>query len=554
MGDIKITLKDVGKNIVVDDSISFYEIMRKYEIEKENPIILCKYNEEYYELSQCPECHGVLEYITNSNDLARRAYVRTLQFVLVKAVKNLYKSSQLDIEHSLSKGLYCEIHGIEGELSKEDIERIEKHMEYIIQKDIKIEKLKVTREEAIDIFTKQNMMDKVMLLESISKEIVTLYKLEGLYDYFYGHMAYSTGDVSLFEIRKYSQGFILRFPTVDEPYKVPEFVEHRKLAKIFRESEAWADILGIPHVGALNKIIDDNEMKRLILISEAFHEKKLAHIADMIHEKDSVKLVLIAGPSSSGKTTFTKRLGIQLQVNGLKPVQISMDDFFVDREFTPKDDNGNYDFESIDALDIDLFNRSIKSILDGIETEIPTFNFKTGKKEWLGHKIKLPKNGILMIEGIHGLNERMTSTIPRDQKFKIYISCLTHLNIDNHNRIHTTDVRMMRRMVRDSLSRGYSAEDTMAMWPSVRRGEKKNIYVFEDESDVMFNSTLVYELCVLKKYALEELKKVNKDSEYYNDAKRLISFLNFFREIDRELVPDNSILKEFIGGSCFYNY
>lgn len=554
MGKIKVLLKELDREEIIEEGLSFYGIMKKFNINKDKAVTLCKFNNEYHELLEVPNEDGRLEFISNDNDIARDAYVRTLQFILVKAVHDVFNNCELDIEHSLSKGIYCEIKGKSDKLTAKDFENIESKMRSIINEDALIEKVEVTREDAIEIFKQYNMNDKVMLLQSMSSDTVELYKLQGRYDYFYGRMAYSTGAVNLFEIKPYNDGFILRFPTLDNPFEIPTFVEHRKLAKIFHESEAWADILGVPHVGALNKIVDDNYIKKIILINEAFHEKKLANIADMIYNRKSVKLVLISGPSSAGKTTFTKRLAVQLQVNGLKPVQISMDDFFVDRVDTPLDEDGNYDFESIEALDIELFNTTIKSILEGKETEIPTFNFKKGKKEWLGKTIMLPENGLILIEGIHGLNEKMTASIDKSQKFKIYINCLTQLNIDNHNRIHTTDVRMLRRMVRDSLTRGYSAEDTMSMWPSVRRGEKKNIYVFEDESDVMFNSTLVYELCILKKYALEELDKIEKNSPYYNEAARLKIFLKLFREIDTALVPDNSLLKEFIGGSCFYDY
>lgn len=553
MRELKIFLRDLKKEVILSDELDFYDIIKKFNIEKEYPIILCRFNGQVFELTSCPDENGELEVITNEEDVARRAYIRTLQFVLVKASYNIFEKCEVDIEHSLSKGLYCEINK-ETPLTHDELKRIEEEMKRIIAEDLPIKKEEFTRNEAIKIFHEYGMNDKVMLLDSLDREKVKLYNLEGRYDYFYGTMAYSTGAVKVFELVPYNGGFILRYPTISEPNKIPEFVEHKKLANIFHETEVWGDILGVPHVGSLNKIIDENRIKKLILVNEALHEKKLAYIADMIYEKKTAKLVLIAGPSSSGKTTFTKRLSVQLEVNGFKPVQISMDDFFVEREFTPRDENGEYDFESINALDIDLFNRTIKSILEGEEVEIPTFNFKLGKKEWLGNKVKLPENGIILIEGIHGLNEKLTSSISKDEKFKIYISCLTQLNIDNHNRIPTTDVRMIRRIVRDSLTRGYSAEATLSMWPSVRRGEKKNIFVFEDESDVMFNSNLVYELGILKRFALKELLRIEKDSPFYNEALRLISFLNFFKEIDVELMPENSLLREFIGGSCFYEY
>ncbi len=343
------------------------------------------------------------------------------------------------------------------------------------------------------------MKDKVRLLSHIPHEEVKLYELDGRYDYFYGPMAYSTGAIKNFDIMYYDPGFILRYPREKDPFNIPEFVEYKKLTKIFRETEEWAKILDVGDVGALNDKVVYGEIKDIIRVSEALHEKKIANIADMIYDKENIKMVLISGPSSSGKTTFANRLGIQLRVNALVPVPISLDNYFVNREDTPKDENGDYDFESIDALDINLFNENLKRILDGEEVQIPTFNFKKGKREYNGKKIKLPKNGILIVEGIHGLNPILTREISDKNKFKIYISALTQLNIDNHNRVSTTDVRIIRRLVRDYLSRGYGGEETLKMWPSIKRGEDRNIFVFQENADVMFNSTIVYELCILKK-------------------------------------------------------
>lgn len=328
-------------------------------------------------------------------------------------------------------------------------------------------------------------------------------------------------------------------------------MEYKKLSRIFYETERWGNILDVGDVGSLDDKVDDGEMVDIIRVAEALHEKKIANIADMINERKDVKIILIAGPTSSGKTTFAKRLSVQLRVNGMKPVPISLDDYFVDREYTPKDENGNYDFESLYALDLKLFNQHLESLMEGREIEIPVFNFKKGVREWVGKKIKLPPNGIIVVEGIHGLNEALTREIPRKYKFKIYISALTQLNLDDHNRIATTDVRIIRRMVRDHLFRGYSGEDTLKMWPSVKRGEEKNIFVFQENADVMFNSTLVYELCVLKNYALEQLERIDSSSPVYYEALRLKSFLHFFKEVDKKFVPPNSILREFIGGSEF---
>jgi uridine kinase len=398
------------------------------------------------------------------------------------------------------------------------------------------------------------MEDKLALLKHSKNKNLKLYNLCGRYDYFYGQMAYSTGIIGEFEIMYYKPGFILRYPTIHEPKVIPKFNEQKKLAKIFRETEIWGTILNVANVGSLNDIVVSGEMNEMAMITEAFHEKKIANIADQISLKEKVKIVLIAGPSSSGKTTFTKRLGIQLRVNGLIPIQISLDDYFINRDQTPKDEDGNYDFESIYALDLELFNNNLTELLKGEKVKLPRYDFLTGKRVWSDKEIYIPERGVLLIEGIHGLNEILTSSIDKENKFKIYISALTQLNLDNHNRIATTDVRIIRRIVRDYLSRGYKAEDTLKMWHSIKKGEEKNIFPFQEEADVMFNSTLVYELCVLKKYALPELKKISEESSVYYEAKRLISFLNFFKTVDEEVVPRNSILKEFIGGSIFYKY
>ncbi|AUM86357.1 AAA family ATPase [Clostridium botulinum] len=542
-----------GSNILASGDKALYDVVKENKLQDNIPIVLGKIDEEYYELTSTVKKEGVFIPVDITDSMGLKTYVRTLQFIFIKAVLDLYPESTVVIEHSLGKGLYGEIHKTLS-LNENDILKIKNRMNEIINKDIKIKKISVKKERAIEIFNEYKMKDKVRLLNHIPHEEVKLYELDGRYDYFYGPMAYSTGAIKNFDIMYYDPGFILRYPREKDPFNIPEFVEYKKLTKIFRETEKWAKILDVGDVGALNDKVVYGEIKDIIRVSEALHEKKIANIADMIYDKEKIKMVLISGPSSSGKTTFANRLGIQLRVNALIPVPISLDNYFVNREDTPKDENGDYDFESIDALDIDLFNEDLKHILNGEEVQIPTFNFKKGKREYDGKKIKLPKNGILIVEGIHGLNPILTREIPDKNKFKIYISALTQLNIDNHNRVSTTDVRIIRRLVRDYLSRGYKGEETLKMWPSIKRGEDRNIFVFQENADVMFNSTIVYELCILKKYALAELNKIDKNSTVHYEATRLKSFLNFFKEVDMNLVPSNSILREFIGGSCFYEY
>ena len=478
---------------------------------------------------------------------------RTLQFIFIKAVLDLYKDAIVTMEHSIGKWVFGEVHKKEP-LTEEEVNDIKQEMQKLIDKNYPIKRIKVKREEAIKIFQNYGMTDKVKLLQQTGFKVVTLYELDGRYDYFYGPMWESTGVIKNFDVKFYNGGFILGYPTDENLMVVNKFVEQRKLTNIFRETEKWLNILGIGEVGSLNEKISNGELIDLIMISEALHEKKIAQISDMINEKKEIKAVFVAGPSSSGKTTFANRLAIQLKVNGLNPIPISLDNYFVNREDTPRDENGEYDFESIKSIDVKFFKEQMKELFEGKEVEIPIFNFLTGYREKSGIKVKMPKNGILIIEGIHGLNPILTSSLDENNIFKVYISALTQLNLDNHNRISTSDVRRVRRIVRDSLSRGKNAEETLLMWPSIKKGEEKNIFVYQEEADIMFNSTLVYELCVLKKKALEELDKVNADSNVYDEVKRLKAFLGFFDEIDKGLVPENSILREFIGGSIFYKY
>ncbi|MDU2155863.1 nucleoside kinase [Clostridium sp.] len=546
-------IKYQGKEYDVQEGITYKEFIDTSLNINSTDVALCRLNRKYHELFKNIDSNGEIELIMFDSPIGYKIYTRTLQFIFIKATLDLFDNSVITIEHSIGEGVFGELHKEEA-LSAEDIDKIKLRMKEIIEKDLPINKIKVKIEKAIEIFKEYGMDDKVSLLNQVSFENVNLYELDGRYDYFYGQMAYSTGVIKAFDLMYYDPGFVLRYPKKDDLNVVSNFKENRKLSQIFMETERWLNILGVGEVGSLNDKVKNKEFRDLVMVSEALHEKKIAQIADMINERKETKVVLIAGPSSSGKTTFANRLSVQLRVNGHVPIPISLDDYFVDREHTPKDENGEYDFESVYSLDLELFNSNLSGLLKGEEVEIPRFNFKKGEREWVGHKLTLPSNGILLIEGIHGLNPILTSSILDKQKFKIYISALTQLNLDNHNRIATTDIRRVRRIVRDYLSRGYGAEETLKMWPSIRRGEERNIFVFQEEADVMFNSTLVYELCVLKRYALEELDKISPDSSVYLEASRLKSFLGFFKEIDKDYVPMNSILREFIGGSVFYKY
>jgi uridine kinase len=490
--------------------------------------------------------------ITVKNPLGVRTYMRSITFLLIKAVEDVFPGARVMIEHSLNKGLYGEIH-YSRKINSDDIKTIKRKMEELVEENEKFEKIKVKKEEALRIFRDYKMDDKLRLLKYIDLPYINLYKCGYLYDYFYGSMVPSTGYLKVFDIMFYDPGFILRYPNEGNPFEIPKFKDLPKLAKVFKETEDWAKIMDVADVGSLNNKVNTGEIEDIILIAEGLHEKKIASIADKIYEeRDKIKIILIAGPSSSGKTTFSKRLSIQLRVLGLKPYAISLDNYFINKDNLPKDEDGNPDLESIRALDIELFNEQLSSLLKGEEVEIPEFNFITACREPHGKRFKMDSEAILVIEGIHGLNEELTSSVLRENKYKIYISALTQLNIDNHNRIPTTDVRILRRIVRDNMSRGRSAETTILTWPLVREGEEENIFPFQEEADIMFNSTLVYEMCILKKYAEHLLMEIKLDSEAYIESKRLRTFLGYFIAADESMIPMNSIIREFIGGSCFY--
>lgn len=553
MDKVKIII-DNNETFEVDKNSSVYDILKsKGFLDKNKIIALVNYNGKICELSKKVENDGKINLIDISNQIGMKAYIRSLQFVLIKAVYDIFPQSKVTIEHSLSKGIFGEIHK-DKKLSIEDIKKIKKRMKELIANDLVFEKIKVNKEAAIKIFEAYGMEDKVKLLKQVERDLFTLYECDGKYDYFFGTMVYSTGILKTFDLINYDSGFSLRIPNEKNHFEVTKFIEQKKLSNVFYEAEQWGNILDIADVGSLNNKVIDKDIINIIRVNEALHEKKIGQIADLITERKEVKLVLIAGPTSSGKTTFSKRLGIQLRVNGYLPVAISLDDYFVEREKTPKDENGEYDFEAIEALDLELFNNNLNDLMDGKAVILPKFDFLTGARIWRKNPTTIPSNGILIVEGIHGLNERLTSRILKKHKFKVYISALTQLNLDIHNRISTTDIRMLRRIVRDSLSRGYGAKETLKMWPSIKRGEERNIFVFQEEADAMFNSSLIYEICVLKKYAMKELEKIKDIDDEYYEAQRLMRFISTFEEVEIEKIPDTSILREFVGGSFFYRY
>lgn len=481
-----------------------------------------------------------------------KKYSTTLKLVLLKAIYDVFPEDSVIIENSLNNGVYGEIKN--RVLSEEDVEKISKQMKIIIEKNYPVELISNNNEELKAKSKDIDREDVRKLLDNSGWTSIMEYAIDGYHDYVYERPYKFTGDIDIFEIKKYHEGFVLKFPLTEEKILPPE-IDTPKLAKVLHDAGEWNEILGVDTLGSLNAKVLHKEIGELIRVNEALHHKEIANIAQKIVDDKNIKLVTIAGPSSSGKTTFSKRLYIHLRANGMNPIVISLDNYYIGRANVPVDENGQKDFETIEALDLKLLNQNLRDLIAGKEVEIPEYNFLTGEREEIGTKMKVPeKNGIIIIEGIHGLNERLTSEIPRENKFKIYISCLTQLNIDKHNRISTSDVREIRRLVRDSLSREEKGEGTLAMWASVRRGEEKHIFPYQEEADTLFNSNLVYELGVLKSYALRELIKISPSSPYYEEAKRLMRFLYCFVDIKADLVPDDSILKEFIGGSIFYKY
>jgi len=505
------------------------------------------------ELMETVETDAEVSFVDLTDPIGNRIYQRSISFVFIRASMELFSGCEVSVEHSISKGLYSEIH-YKRALLEEDIKRIEQRMKEIIEENVPFEKEKVSVDEAKQNFEEYGQSGKVNLMKYREKPYINIYKCGWLKNYFYGYMVPSTGYLKDFKLQYYKPGVVLQFPTISEQGRIPEFVEQPKLFKIFRESEKWGEILGVDYVASLNDLVVTNLDGKFIRIAEALHEKKIANIADDItRDLTHRKVILIAGPSSSGKTTFAQRLAIQLAVNGLKPVSVSLDNYFVNRENTPLDENGAYNFESVHAIDIELFNHDLKGILAGEKVALPTFNFHNGKREYNGETIQIEKDQPIILEGIHCLNDELTKEIDPKSKFKIYISALTQLNIDEHNRIPTTDLRLIRRIVRDNKFRSNDAETSLELWKSVRRGEEKNIFPFQEEADVMFNSALFYELGVLKKYIEPLLRQVQPCSTYFPEAKRLLKFLSYFVVIhDEENIPKTSILREFIGGSTLH--
>ncbi|MDD5828101.1 MAG: nucleoside kinase [Lachnospira sp.] len=533
---------------------TLYELAREKQQECTDAIMLAKVNGKLTEITEKNIDGDNVEFVTTKTSIGNETYKRSVVLLMLNAFNKLKDKEdygEICVEYSISKGLYCDLKGAVKNVTEEFIASIKEIMLEDVKKDIPIRKNTISTSEAVKLFGKLGMQDKTKLFNYRRSSYVNVYSLEDYQDYFYGYMAPSTGKLGVFDLFMYDEGFVLQLPTKEEPQKVPEFMPQKKLFNVLKESTRWAEMLDISTVGALNEHITKGDMSSLMLAQEALQEQKIVELVKKIQEREGVKFIMIAGPSSSGKTTFSHRLSIQLMANGYKPHPIGVDDYFVEREQTPKDENGNYNFEDLHAIDIELFNDNMNRLLKGEEVDMPTFNFKTGRKEYHDNKLQLGKDDILVIEGIHCLNDELSYSLPVESKFKIYISALTQLNIDEHNRVSTTDGRLIRRLVRDSRTRGASAKRTLGMWDSVRRGEEKNIFPFQEQADVMFNSALAYELCALKPYAEPLLFSIKEDEPEYQEAKRLLKFLDYFLPCGIENIPIDSIIREFVGGGCF---
>ena len=544
---MKITYKD--KDYEIEKTVMVKDLFAK-EIENSRYSVMgCLVNNEYQTLDYELKQDAKVDFIDMSNKEGMKIYRRSLIYILGKAFGEVYPEALLSVNYQLSHSMFCEIDNME--VTEEIIENVSNKMKEIVAKNLNIERRIMNREEAIKFFEETGTIRGKLQLDIPSNNEITMYFCEDYYNYSYGMLASNTGNLNLFELEKYDDGFLIKYPSSKNPTVVDKKVENKKLAFALNEYDDLHKILKVDTVHKLNRAVNEKRIKDIIMIDEALHEKKIALIADEVAKRKNVKMILIAGPSSSGKTTFAQRLGIQLKINGIKPVTISVDNYFVERKDNPKDENGNYNFEDIEAIDLKLFNDHLTKLLNGEEVEMPEFDFKVGTKRYNGKKLKLAEDEVLVIEGIHCLNDRLTSSIPKDEKFKIYISDLTVLNMDYYNRISSTDNRLLRRIVRDYQFRGYSALHTLKSWQSVNDGEEKNIFPFQETADAMFNTSLIYELGVLRIIALPLLEEIKNDVPEYAEARKLINFLKYIKEIPAEYVPTNSLLKEFMGGGDF---
>lgn len=550
----KVTVNDVVKEY--EKGTPFSVLAAEYQQEYKDDIVLVLFNNRLYELSREIDQDGTLSFITTGDKAGRKAYRRSVTLLMQRGVYELAKKEEKEmsvrVEHSISQGYYCELFGKDGKIIPDStyILKLKMEMMRLVDEKRPIEKRSMPTNEAVKLFRELGMYDKERLFHYRRSSRVNVYSIGNYMDYYYGYMVPDTGYLKYFDLELYDEGFVVLFPDKNTRMTA-EFKPSHKLFHVLKESVEWSDKLDIRTIGALNDAVAQGKIQDVILVSEALMERKIGKLAEEIAAQPDKKFVMIAGPSSSGKTTFSHRLSIQLRAQGLHPHPIALDDYYVNREDTPRDENGKYNFECLEALDIELFNHDMSALLAGEKIELPTYNFRTGLREYKGNSKQLGKNDILVLEGIHGLNDKLSYSLPKSSKLKIYISALTQLNIDEHNNLPTTDGRIIRRIVRDARTRNITAKQTIAMWDSVRRGEEQYIFPFQEEADIMFNSALIYELAVLKQYAEPLLFEIDKDCPEYVEAKRLLKFLDYFLPVPSEEIGRNSILREFIGGSCF---
>lgn len=541
-----------GQTLDVKDGTTYLELAKNFQKKFDHDIVLVLENNKMRELFRKVKDGATVTFLTTGQIDGYNTYRRSATLLLLKAiydVEGMEAVRGMKVEFSVSEGYY--VSSKKMPVDQETLGRIGMRMKELVNENLPIEKHSIPVEEAIEHFTEHGMIDKARLFRFRRSSSVNVYLLDNFEDYYYGYMVPSTGYLKYFKLIPYDEGFVLEFPPRKTPETFGPFKEQHKVFQTLKSSTKWGEILDVGTVGALNEQISAGNIGNIILAQEAIMEKELGNIAEQIAALPDKKLIMIAGPSSSGKTTFSHRLSIQLMAHGLKPHPIAVDNYFVERVDTPKDENGQYNFECLEAMDIELFNQQMSALLRGEEVYMPTFNFITGTKEYKGNSLKLGPEDVLVIEGIHCLNDALSYSLPAENKFKIYVSALTQMNIDEHNRIPTTDGRLLRRMVRDARTRGASAQKTISMWPSVRRGEDENIFPYQESADEVFNSALIYELSVLKQYAEPLLFGIKPEEPEYLEAKRLLKFLNYFQGIDSNMIPGNSILREFIGGSFF---
>ena len=551
---LQIYCKNINSSKSFPHGISLLDVYKGFNLDLPFGPVNAKVNNKVEGLNYRFYHNKDVEFQNICTSSGMRTYVRSLCFVLCKAVEELYPQGSIMLEHPVSKGYYCRMN-LDRPIGLDDVQRIKQRMKEIIAEDIPFKRYECHTEEVVELFRQKGMMDKVKLLETSGNLYSYYYTLGDTVDYYYGSLLPSTGYIHLFGLEKYYDGLLLQVPNRQQPDELEEMIKQEKMLDVFKEHRRWNQILGVGNVGDFNEACNQGHATQLINVSEALQEKRISQIADEIfHRKEQgqpLKLILISGPSSSGKTTFSKRLSVQLMANGIRPYPVSLDDYFVNREQTPRDANGDYDYESLYALDLDFFNQQLQSLLNGEEVELPRFNFTTGKREMSGTRLKIDENMILILEGIHALNPELTAHLPAESKFKIYVSALTTILLDNHNYIPTTDNRLLRRIIRDFKYRGYSAEETISRWPSVRAGEDKWIFPYQENADVMFNSALLFELAIIKDYAEPILRKVPNNRPEYSEAYRLRKFLEYFVPLQDKELPPTSLLREFLGGSSF---